>query len=147
MTAYPVILLFHLFAALFFIGTVFFEVLMLEGIRKHVPREAMRTLEIAIGDRARRIMPWVLLVLYSAGVSLAWHHREALAHPFDNTLGLFLTIKILLALSVFGLFLTAMTLRRTGRMKSIHFKRIHLSVFCHMVGIVILAKTMFYLHW
>jgi hypothetical protein len=44
MTAYPVILLFHLFAALFFIGTVFFEVLMLEGIRKHVPREAMRTL-------------------------------------------------------------------------------------------------------
>jgi hypothetical protein len=67
---------------------VFFEVLMLEGIRKHVPREAMRTLEIAIGDRARRIMPWVLLVLYSAGIGLAWHHRAALAHPFDNTLGL-----------------------------------------------------------
>lgn len=144
---YPLILLLHLFAALFFIGTVFFEVLMLEGIRRHVPRDTMRTLELAIGDRARRIMPWVLLVLYSAGMALAWHHRQALAHPFGNALGLLLTIKIVLALSVFGHFLTAMTLRRTGRMKSIHFKRIHLSVFCHMVGIVVLAKTMFYLHW
>ncbi|HRL26780.1 MAG TPA: hypothetical protein PLG97_04610 [Alcaligenes sp.] len=144
---YPVLLLLHLFAALFFIGTVFFEVLMLEGIRRRIPRDTMRTLEIAIGNRARRVMPWVLLVLYSAGLGLAWHHRQALAQPLDNPLGLLLSIKILLALSVFAHFLTAMTLRSTGRMKSIHFKRIHLSVFCHMVGIVVLAKTMFYLHW
>jgi hypothetical protein len=40
-----------------------------------------------------------------------------------------------------------MTLQKTGKMRSIHFKRIHLSVFCHMVGIVFLAKAMFYLHW
>jgi len=144
---YPALLLAHLFAALFFIGTVFFEVLMLEGVRKHVPREMMRTIEIAIGTRARRIMPWVLLVLYSAGIGLAWHYREALAHPFSNSIGLLLTIKILLALSVFGHFLTAMTLRSKGKLKSVHFKYIHLSVFCHMVGIVLLAKTMFYLHW
>lgn len=141
---YPLLLLLHLFAALFFIGTVFFEVLMLEGIRKRLPRETMRAVEIEIGNRARRIMPWVLLVLYSAGIALAWNYREALAHPFARPMGLFLGLKILLAVSVFGHFITAMTLRRKGRLKSRHFQMIHLSVFCHMIGIVILAKTMFY---
>lgn len=145
--SYPLLLTLHLFAALMFIGTVFFEVLILEGVRKHVPHDTMRTLEIAIGMRARRIMPWVLLVLYSAGIGMAWHHRAALAHPFESSFGLLLTIKIGLALSVFAHFLSAMTLRRRGKLRSIHFKYIHLSVFCHMVGIVFLAKAMFYLHW
>ncbi|HUG58252.1 MAG TPA: hypothetical protein VL002_08460 [Candidimonas sp.] len=145
--SYPVLLTIHLFAALMFIGTVFFEVLILEGVRKHVPRDTMRVIEIAIGTRARRIMPWVLLLLYSAGIGMAWQHRAALAHPFESSFGLLLTIKIVLALSVFGHFLSAMTLQRKGKLRSIHFKYIHLSVFCHMVGIVLLAKAMFYLHW
>ena len=34
---YPILLILHLFAALIFIGTVFFEVLVLESVRKHVP--------------------------------------------------------------------------------------------------------------
>lgn len=145
--SYPLLLTIHLFAALMFIGTVFFEVLILESVRKHVPRDVMRTMEIAIGTRARRLMPWVLLVLYSAGAGMAWQHRDALAHPLDNSFGLLLTVKTTLALSVFGHFLTAMTLRRKGKLHSIHFKYIHLSVFCHMIGIVLLAKAMFYLHW
>jgi hypothetical protein len=145
--SYPVLITIHLFAALMFIGTVFFEVLILESARKHVPRDMMRTLEMAIGVRARSLMPWVLLILYSAGIAMAWHHRAALAHPLDSSFGLLLTVKIALALSVFGHFLAAMTLRRKGKLRSIHFKYIHLSVFCHMVGIVLLAKAMFYLHW
>ncbi|MGB6102507.1 MAG: hypothetical protein WBF88_01475 [Pusillimonas sp.] len=145
--SYPVLLTLHLFAALIFIGAVFFEVLILEGVRKHVPRDTMRTIEVAIATRARRLMPWVLLVLYSAGAAMAWHHRAALAHPFSSSFGLLLTIKIVLALSVFGHFLTAMTLGRRGRLRSIHFKYIHLSVFCHMIAIVLLAKAMLYLHW
>lgn len=142
--SYPILLLLHLFAALFFIGTVFFEVLMLEGIRKRLPRETMRAVEIEIGTRARHIMPWVLLVLYSAGIALAWNYRDALANPISRPMGFLLSIKILLAISVFGHFLTAMTLRRKGLLKTRHFQLIHLSVFCHMIGIVVLAKTMFY---
>jgi hypothetical protein len=144
---YYVLLTLHLFAAIMFVGTVFFEVLILENVRKRVPKETMRTMEMAIGTVARKVMPWVILVLYSAGIGLAWHHRDVLAHPLDSSFGLLLTIKIALALSVFAHFATAMTLQKTGKMRSIHFKRIHLSVFCHMVGIVFLAKAMFYLHW
>ncbi|MYN12904.1 hypothetical protein GSY71_07065 [Pusillimonas sp. TS35] len=144
---YSLLLTLHLFAAIMFVGTVFFEVIILEAVRKRVPREVMRTMEVAIGTVARRVMPWVLLVLYGAGIGMAYQHRAVLAHPFASSFGLLLTIKILLALSVLAHFITAMTLMRTGKMRAIHSQRIHISVFCHVVGIVFLAKAMFYLHW
>ncbi|MCC6610694.1 MAG: hypothetical protein IT515_13600 [Burkholderiales bacterium] len=137
----------HLFAAIMFVGTVFFEVLILEGIRKPVGREVMRTVELAIAQRARRLMPYVMLVLYAAGFGMAWQYRGVLAHPFASSLGLMLSIKIVLALSVLAHFITAMTLSGTGKLKSRHFQLIHLSVFCHVVLIVFLAKAMFYIRW
>lgn len=143
--SYPVLIILHLFAAFIFVGTVFFEVLMLEGVRKHVPRDAMREVERAIGQRARRIMPWVLLVLYGAGISMAWHYRAVLAHPFDSHFALLLSLKILLALSVLGHFFVAVTLGAKGMLKTRYSQRIHISVFTHMIGIVLLAKAMLYL--
>jgi hypothetical protein len=142
--SYPVLLTLHLFAALIFIGTVFFEVLMLEGVRKQVPREAMRAVEQAIGRRARRIMPWVLLVLYGAGIGMAWNYRAVLADPWSSGFGTLLTLKIVLAISVLGHFITAMTLMLRGRMTSRRSRIIHISVFIHVIGIVLLAKSMFY---
>jgi hypothetical protein len=137
----------HLFAAIVFVGTVFFEVLILEGIRKPVGRDVMRSVETAIGQRARRLMPFVMLVLYGAGISMAWQYRDALTHPFDSSFATLLWIKILLALSVLAHFITAVTLSARGKLKSRHFKLIHLSVFCHVVLIVFLAKAMFYVTW
>ena len=61
MNWYPVFLTLHIFAALMFVGTVFFEVLILEGIRPQVSPRFMLAVERAIGNRARKIMPWVLL--------------------------------------------------------------------------------------
>ena len=137
----------HLFAAIMFVGTVFFEVLILEGIRKPVGRDVMRTVETAIGRRARRLMPFVILVLYGAGISMAWQYSDMLAHPFGSSFATLLWIKILLAVSVLGHFITAVTLGARGKLKSRHFKLIHLSVFCHVVLIVFLAKAMFYITW
>ncbi len=139
------LLLLHLFAAIMFVGTVFFEVLMLEFIRKPVGRDCMRTVEMAIGRRARRFMPFVIVALYGAGIGLAWQYRDVLAHPFESRFATLLTIKIVLAISVLGHFLTAVTASARGKLKSRHFKWIHLSVFTHMLGIVFLAKAMFYL--
>ena len=145
--SYPVVLTLHLLAALMFVGTVFFEVLILERVRGKVSRDAMRQVESAIGARARRLMPWVLLVLYGAGVALAWQHREALAHPLASSFGTLLSLKILLAVSVFGHFAAAMILHRRGRLHARQAKFIHLSVFTQVMIIVLLAKAMFYLHW
>jgi hypothetical protein len=145
--SHSVLIVLHLFAAFIFVGTVFFEVLILEGIRKHVPHDAMKSVELAIGRRARRFMPFVIIVLYGAGIGMAWQYRAALAHPFDSSFATLLSIKILLALSVLIHFICAITLGARGKLKSRHFKRIHISVFLHMIGIVFLAKAMFFLHW
>ncbi len=144
---YPSLLVLHLLAAIAVIGTVFFEVVMLEGVRRHLPHETMREVELAIGRRARAIIPWVLLVLYGAGIGLAWQHRAVLANPLSSGFGLLLTLKIVLAVSVFAHFATAMVLLRTKRMRSRLSRRLHLSIFVHVLAIVLLAKAMFYVTW
>ena len=137
----------HLFAAIMFVGTVFFEVLILEGIRRPLGRDAMRNVETAIGRRARRVMPYAVAILFLTGFAMAHEYRAALAHPLDNGFGLLLSIKIILALSVLVHFLVAITASARGKLKSRHFKFIHLSVFTQMVLIVFLAKAMFYVSW
>lgn len=143
--SHSVLVTLHLYAAIFFVGTVFFEVLILEGIRKPLGRDAMRNVELAIGKRARRIMPYVILILFLAGIGMAWQFRSALAEPFGSHFATLLWLKIILAFSVLGHFITAMTLSGTGKLRSRHFQLIHISVFCHVVLIVFLAKAMFYL--
>lgn len=145
--SYGVLLALHLLAAIAFVGTVFFEVVMLEGVRRHLPRETMREVERAIGNRATAVMPWVLLTLYAAGIGMAWQYREALAQPLASSFGLLLTIKIVLALSVFGHFATAMIWRRRGVLGGRRSRKLHLSVFGHVLLIVLLAKAMFHWSW
>ena len=145
--SYALLLILHLLAAIAFVGTVFCEVVMLEGVRKRLPQESMRAVERAIGDQATAVMPWVLLTLYAAGIGLALQHRAALAQPLASNFGLLLMLKIALALSVFGHFATAMVWRRRGVLGGRRSRRLHLSVFCHVLAIVLLAKAMFYVQW
>lgn len=145
--SYPILLIFHLLAAFVFIGTVFFEIIFLRKIHQRLPHETMKLVEKEIGTRARQVIPWVLLVLFSAGLGMAWFHRQALAHPFASSFGLLLSLKILLALSVFVHFISVMMMRKKGKLTGKISRRIHISVFCHVIAIVILAKAMFYVTW
>lgn len=144
---YYVILTIHLLCAFVFVGTVFFEVLVMQAVRRKVPPDVFAAIERAIGDRARRLMPWVLALLYAAGIALAWQYRALLAHPLDSAPGTLLCIKIALAISVFGHFLFAMRLRRRGLLRGRTSRRLHLSVFAHVVAIVLLAKALFHVGW
>ena len=145
---YPLFLTLHLFAALVFIGTVFFEVLLLESIRKQLPAKVMVLLEQRIGQRARQLMPWVLLVLFGAGAAMVWlRYWPVLSSPLQSSFGLLLGLKMLLAGSVLGHFLWAMWLFKSARMNTRYVRFIHTSVFLHLVAIVLLAKGMFYLTW
>ncbi|CAI8704175.1 MULTISPECIES: membrane protein [Pseudomonas] len=145
---YPLLLTLHLFAAVMFIGTVFFELLFLEHIRKQLPAKLMLLLEQAIGQRARQLMPWVLLVLFGAGVGMVWQrYLPVLAAPLSSSFGTLLLVKVIVAGSVLVHFLIAMLLFRTGQMSSGRVKFIHHSVFAHLLLILVLAKAMFYLTW
>lgn len=137
----------HLSAAAFFIGGVFFEVMILSRAARQLHEEPRAQLSRALGQRARQVMHWVVLALYGAGVALAWQYRAALAQPFASSFGTLLTLKICLALSILGHFLFVVLLMRSGRMTPARSRLIHLSVLVQMLGILFLAKAMFLLSW
>lgn len=144
---YPILITLHIFAAIAFIGVVFFEVIFLESIRKKLPVDMMLLLQEGITTRARQVMPYVLAFLFLSGLAMAHHHFPHFSNITSSPFGILLSIKMLLAFSLLGHFFTAMYLSRTKKMSCSRFKFIHLSVFCHQILIVILAKNMFYISW
>lgn len=138
----------HLLCAAVFIGIVAFEVLVLEGVRQHLPVSHMALVEEGIHRRGRRVMPWFVGLLFASGISMALHsYRDILMAPWTTPMGTLLVLKITLAASVLTHFILAMKHAICGTMSSKRFKYTHLSVFIHMVLIVFLAKGMFYLRW
>jgi hypothetical protein len=132
----------HLLGAIFFIGALFIEVAVLARVRQQIEPELMQRVDKAVGARLR-----VVLFVYGAGIGLAWHHRHLLAEPFASSFGTLLTLKILLAIGGFFTFGAVAMLLRSGRMTPGRYRAIHWAIFLQMVGIVVLAKAMFYLSW
>jgi hypothetical protein len=142
------LLMLHLLCAILFIGVVAFEVLILEGIRSFLPVQHMTLVEQGIHIRGRKIMPPIVVLLFITGATMAYAHFEAMDWQiFDSSFGILLSLKILLALSVLVHFILAMKHSICGTMTSKIFKYTHLSVFIHMILIVVLAKSLFYITW
>ena len=89
----------------------------------------------------------VVLLVYGAGLGLAWYHRQALNDPFASSFATLLALKILLAIGVFITFGLVAVLLRKGRMTPARYRAIHWAILLQMIGIVLLAKGMFYLIW
>jgi len=145
--SYSLLHVIHLLAAIFFIGTLFVEVAVLSRVRQQIEPELMQKVDKAVGSRLRVVLHWVVLFVYGAGIGLAWYHRQGLADPFASSFATLLSLKILLAVGVFFTFGMVAMLLRSGRMTPARYRRIHWAIFAQMVGIVLLAKGMFYLHW
>lgn len=142
---YPVLLLIHLSCAILFIGVVAFEVLFLEPIRTHLPDNMMELVEAGIHTRARRFMPFVVILLFASGIALLGRvYWNGWYPPFSSAFSTLLTLKMLLAISVLVHFITAIRASLCNNMTSRRFRLTHYSVFAHMVLIVILAKIMLY---
>lgn len=137
----------HLFFAIVFVGGVFFEALILSALRgRQVSREARREVDKAISARAVRVMPWIVAGVFLSGLILAHQHRAALSHPLASAFGMQLAIKIALACSVLLHFVLAVRKMRRGTLTAAWSRYIHTAVLLHMVAIVLLAKTMLYVH-
>ncbi|SDG41061.1 hypothetical protein SAMN05216603_101595 [Pseudomonas benzenivorans] len=137
----------HLLAAIAFIGTLFFEVVILARVKPQLGAAAVAELEQALGKRTRTVLHWVVLLVYGAGIGLAWQHRQALADPWASSFATLLSLKIVLAVSVFLSFGLVAVLLRSGRMTPKLYRTLHWAVLAQMLGIVLLAKGMFYIHW
>ncbi|MGV8844610.1 MAG: CopD family copper resistance protein [Pseudomonas sp.] len=142
---YPILLIVHLLAAAAFFGTLFFEVVILSGLRRRLPSGSQAVIDQALSRRAREVLHWVVVLLYGAGIGLAWQHREQLSQPFSSVFSGLLTLKIILALSVVGHYLLLAWLLGSGRMTPARSRRVHLAIFAQLVLIALLAKGMFYL--
>ena len=144
---HPLAVTVHLLCATIFIGVVFFEVLLLEGVRQRLGDQLMEKVEHAIIARARSIMPFIVAALFASGIYLAHTYLGTSGIAWNNAFTVLLTLKILLAISVLVHFVSAMLAAHQGCMSSRRFQITHISVAIHMLLIVILAKAMFYVTW
>ncbi|MFH1499813.1 MAG: hypothetical protein ABII82_18530 [Verrucomicrobiota bacterium] len=142
---YGIFVTLHLLCALVFVGAVFFEVLVIEPIEKQLPPGVGDQIAEAIPRRVRVFMPVVVTLLYLSGAAMFWVHFSARPDFFQTKFGVLLTAKVLLTFAVLGVFVSAMRAARKGTMDPCRFKYTHRIVGALMLGIVLLAKGMFYL--
>jgi hypothetical protein len=143
---YPFLLVTHLLAAIAFIGTLFFEVFIWHSARQQLADAAQSTADQAIAVRSRKVLHGVVLLLYGAGIALAWQHRGVLSQPLASSFGTLLSLKIVLALSIIGHYLLLAYWLKSARLTTVRASWIRRSILGHMLLIVILAKAMFYWH-
>ncbi|WP_338923533.1 hypothetical protein V0M98_17955 [Pseudomonas silesiensis] len=141
---YPFLLVTHLLAAIAFIGTLFFEVVIWHRAREQLADTAQSTADQAIAVRSRKVLHGVVVLLYGAGIALAWQHRGVLSQPLASSFGTLLSLKIVLALSIIGHYLLLAYWLKSARLTVSRASWIRRSILGHMVMIVILAKAMFY---
>lgn len=141
---YPLFITVHLLCAVTFGGAVIFEVLILEALHQRFSHEMMQEIEDGIVDRAKRLMPWVVGLLFLSGFAMLHVRFPVLAEMRASNFGQMLLAKIGLAGIVLICFITALTTFALGRMTPFLFKTIHLLVFTCVLSIIVLAKAMFY---
>ncbi len=142
---YGVLVTLHLLCAIVFAGAVFFEVLVIEPLEKVLPEGMGAKLADAIPAHVRRFMPIVVALLFLTGGAMFWVHYSGRPDFFQSKFGIMLTIKMALAFSVLGIFVSAIRASTKGTMNPCRFKYTHRIVAVLMLGIVLLAKGMFYL--
>ena len=141
---YPWIVLLHLSCGIVFVGAVVFEVVVIESLKKHFDISTMQKIEQAVMARVRRFMPIVVVLLFLSGFA-AFDIRCDGLQCVGSRFGNLLLLKVLLAFAVLGVFANAMWAMRHGKMDVCRFRYTHRVVLGLMIGIVFLAKTMFYL--
>src|SRR5690625_156879 len=141
---YPWIELIHLSCAIVFVGAVVFEVVILESLHRQFEVAAMERLETAVMARARRFMPVVVALLFLSGFYLFDMRCGGFA-CIGTRFGNLLLTKVFLAFSVLGVFVSVMWAGLRGRMNVCRFRYTHRIVLGLMIGIVFLAKAMFFL--
>ncbi|MEZ0218287.1 MAG: CopD family copper resistance protein [Rariglobus sp.] len=135
----------HLLCAITFIGAVFFEVLVIEPIEKRLPLGVGEQIAEAIPRRVRTFMPVVVALLYLTGGAMFWVHFSSRPDFFQSRFGLLLALKMSLTFAVLGVFVISMRAAIKGTMDVCRFRHTHRIVAVLMLGIVLLAKGMFYL--
>lgn len=141
--SYSIVKTLHLLGAIAFVGTLFFQVFILAPVSRQLPEGERSRLAAALGQRARRVVHWVALVLYGAGITLAWQYRAVLAQPCSSHFSTVLTVKITLALLIIGHYVALIFLRKNEGIGPHGMHLLNISLLMHAVLVVVCAKALF----
>ncbi len=167
---YDYVVILHLICAVFFLGAITTEVLVLAPLRSVLTEEEFCRIEFFMFRRIRRTYPLFLLPLYGSGFWMYARYysgSEGLADFISTSFGLLLTVKMTLALGMLTIFALAphVFMPKVGAGKGAwnkakhmlivlggpedfrtdRFDGIHYLAFALGLGIIILAKLMFIL--
>jgi hypothetical protein len=90
-------------------------------------------------------MPYVVALLFITGGLMFWVHFSNRPDFVQSRFGILMMIKMTLAFAVLGVFMASLSAAKRGKMDLCRFRYTHRIVAGLMLGIVLLAKGMFYL--
>ena len=143
MDAYSFALIIHLFSAIFFIGFVFSDVVILPVLNKDFDFKTVKQIKESIFSRGRKVMPLaVLTLILSGGFMFSKYINTSLGFT-GSSLQLLLLIKFALAIIiVFGIIYSLICKVRKTEPHNV-MKKFHTYVLILGIIIIILAKVMF----
>ncbi len=167
---YDYIVLIHLTCAILFLGAIATEVLVLAPLRSVLTEDEFCRIEFFMFRKIRRTYPMFLIPLYGTGFWMYAEHfsgADGFIDFISNTFGLLLTLKMVLALGMFSIFALAPHVFMPKVVAGLGFKAkakhmlivtggpedfrtdrfdgVHYLAFALGLGIVFLAKAMFFL--
>lgn len=142
---YLLLKILHILMAIAFVGSLFFQVLILSPAVQVLEQPQRQHFMLILGQQARKVIHWVVLFLYASGVGLVWPYRHLLLNPLASTFSLLLTIKLCLALLIVLHYAGLILLRRRQLLTERGMFRLNCSLMLHGVALVSCAKAMFLL--
>jgi len=145
MDSYSLALIIHLFAAIFFIGFVFSDVVILPVLHKDFDNSTVVQIKNSISSRARKIFPITVLILILTGGFMFSKHINSSIGFTGSALQILLIIKALLALVIVAGIIYSLGCKLFGKQPHSTMQKFHTYVLILGIIIIVLAKLMFIL--
>ncbi|MFA6760810.1 MAG: hypothetical protein WCR69_07200 [Sulfuricurvum sp.] len=141
---YPFANVIHLLLAIAFLGYVFSDVVLIDPLKKHLPKDASEKISKLLGGKSFKIFPLSLLVIILTGGMMMSRYINSEAGVFNTPLQQLLMLKILLATIIALGVLFNLYTKFSGKSKPA-FMQHHFHKLVLVLGffIVVLAKFMF----
>ncbi len=142
---YSIALLVHLFGAIFFIGFVFADVVVLPVLNKDFDISTVQKIKNSISNRARKIFPLTVLTLILSGGFMFSKYINSTVGLSWTSLQTLLMLKFLIAMVIVGGIVYSLSCKLLKKQPHPVMQKFHTYVLIMGVIIVILAKLMFIL--
>jgi len=143
MDGYSLAVVIHLFAAIFFLGFVFSDVVILPVLHKDFDKNTVMEIKNSISSRARKIFPITVLILILSGGFMFSKYINSSIGFTGSSLQVLLLIKFLLASIIVLGIIYSLSCKVLKKQPHNVMQKFHTYVLILGIIIIILAKLMF----